>query len=82
MFFFPDKYIRISKKMEICILYQMSYYVFFIVLYVVLFHQFVCCIYSLYSTQINQGEDHHRPCLLSNPLIHMYVLCMYVCMLS
>ena len=29
----------------------------------------------------NQGEDHHSPCLLSNPLIHsMYFVCMYVIM--
>ena len=49
-------------------------------------HHFICCFVSsfcmfyLFAVQYpNQGEDHHRPCLLSNPLIHMYVLCMYVC---
>ena len=26
-----------------------------------------------------RGEDHHRPSLLSDPLVHMYILCMYVC---
>ena len=29
---------------------------------------------------LNQEEDQYRHCLLSNPLIHMYIPCMYVCM--
>ena len=37
------------------------------------------CLYIFAVQYLNQGEDHHRLCLLSNPLIHMYVLCMYVC---
>ena len=77
MFFRPAGILEFLRKWK---------FVFCTKCHIMYFHRFIGCFVSsscmlyLFAVQYpNQGEDHQRPCLLSNPLIHMYVLCMYIC---